>query len=684
MLSNELKEQIRKSFLNTKEGVPNFVVRQSQNKMIAEIAKTLSGHYEGRNNIICVEAPTGTGKTIAYLLSAIPIAKAKNKTLIIASANVALQEQLLFKDIPEIQKHCNFEFDYVLVKGRSRYLCVRNLTNIVDDSTNQNPLFGDLALWDDAPKKHQLEELNVMLDDYSTKKWNGDIDNLVITPEQSLWQKVACNRYTCTSKECDFYQDCAFFKSRRNITSADVIVANHDLVLADLSSGNTVLPNVDESIYIIDEAHNLNQKALSHFSLRSSTDNMKIIIRQTSSVIDQICQLTEQDLHDNKIKQFDKHIDDLTVLMQDLDYDESMHIFENGNVDKAIKSICVKVRDLLISSYANFETSKGEWLSHQKTKIVDKPVSEQINNAMGLCDQQLTSILQLLDSFLSIDDPKQMPQSRWIEVQDISNNNYNLCSAKTDISTNLQRMIWSKAGGVILTSATLTSLGSFSRLNKQLGFVNDENIYLRLPSPFKLNIVDFIVANLKHNPTQIDGHTSEVASELIKRIDTNEGTLVLFASNRQMQLVADLVEMEIDCDLFVQGEFSKKMIIEKHTELRNAKKGSVIFGLDSFAEGVDLRGDLLKHVIIAKLRFSVPTSPIEKTTHEYIKSQNRNPFMEISLPDASLRLVQACGRLIRTESDSGKITIFDNRLKTKFYGKQLLDNLPGYNIIIEK
>ncbi|MFP6775748.1 MAG: helicase C-terminal domain-containing protein [PS1 clade bacterium] len=142
--------------------------------------------------------------------------------------------------------------------------------------------------------------------------------------------------------------------------------------------------------------------------------------------------------------------------------------------------------------------------------------------------------------------------------------------------------------------------------------------------------------------------------------------------------------MEIDCDLFVQGEFSKKMIIEKHTELRNAKKGSVIFGLDSFAEGVDLRGDLLKHVIIAKLRFSVPTSPIEKTTHEYIKSQNRNPFMEISLPDASLRLVQACGRLIRTESDSGKITIFDNRLKTKFYGKQLLDNLPGYNIIIEK
>jgi ATP-dependent DNA helicase DinG len=150
-----------------------------------------------------------------------------------------------------------------------------------------------------------------------------------------------------------------------------------------------------------------------------------------------------------------------------------------------------------------------------------------------------------------------------------------------------------------------------------------------------------------------------------------------------MQMVADLVEKKLDCDLFIQGEFSKKLILKKHQDLRKQNQGSVIFGLDSFAEGVDLKGDNLTHVIIVKLRFSVPNSPIEKTTQDYLQSQNRNPFMEISLPDASLRLIQACGRLIRTETDTGKITIFDNRLTTKFYGKQLLNALPGYNIVVE-
>ena len=149
-----------------------------------------------------------------------------------------------------------------------------------------------------------------------------------------------------------------------------------------------------------------------------------------------------------------------------------------------------------------------------------------------------------------------------------------------------------------------------------------------------------------------------------------------------MQMVADLVEKTIECELLVQGEYSKKRILEKHIEKRKNGEGSVIFGLDSFAEGVDLKGDNLNHVMIAKLRFSVPTSPIEKTTQFYLESLNRNPFLEISLRDASLRLIQACGRLIRSETDTGKITIFDNRLKTKFYGKQLLDALPGYNIVV--
>jgi ATP-dependent DNA helicase DinG len=685
MLTTELKAQIRQSFEAAKNGMPDFKIRHAQNKMIAEVSKTLSGEYPNSNPILCVEAPTGTGKTMAYLLSAIPIAKARKKKLVVSSANVALQEQLLNKDMPELQKYCSVDFEYALVKGRSRYVCVRNLINLVEDKSSESELFDNATLWDAPPGKYQLDQLGEMLEDYSNKNWNGEIDDLEQTPDGSLWQKIACNRFTCTAKNCEFYNDCAFFKARKRITKADVIVANHDLILADLSTGNTVLPDVDESIYIFDEAHHLNQKALSHFSLSVGTEFIKTSIRQTQGAVDQVCKLTQQDTLDIPIKSIDDYLDDLIQLLKNLEFDEDTHLFDQGIVDEPIQAICQNLRTTISGVHTQFSTLKESWSDYLKIKMIDKTVADPLNNALGECEQHLSSILLLLSSLLQVDEAGQAPHSRWVEKTTMANKktNYILSSAQIDISNNLDQLIWSKVAGAVLTSATLSSLGSFNRLNQQLGLVKTKNQYLRLPSPFSFDQVDFIVANFKNNPTQVYEHTQEVAAQLLERIDPSEGSLVLFASNKQMQMVADLVEQKLGCNLFVQGEFSKKLILEKHTNLRKQNQGSVIFGLDSFAEGVDLKGDNLTHVVIVKLRFSVPNSPIEKTTQDYLQSQNRNPFMEISLPDASLRLIQACGRLIRTETDTGKITIFDNRLTTKFYGKQLLNALPGYNIVVE-
>jgi len=294
VLSDELKAQIRDSFIALKSDMKDFRIRPSQNKMIAEISKTLTGEYTNSNNILCVEAPTGTGKTFAYLLSSIPIAKANKKKLIVSSANVALQEQLLLKDIPEAQKYCQVDFEYALVKGRSRYVCIRNLINLCEDSAADSTLFDSSLLFDEPPGKYQLEEMGELLEDYSAKKWNGEIDDLMRAPDHSIWQKINCNRFTCTAKSCEFYQDCAFFKARKQITKADVIVANHDLVLADLATGNTVLPDVDDSIFIFDEAHHLSSKALSHFSLNTSSEFIKTSIRQAKGVSDQICKITSK------------------------------------------------------------------------------------------------------------------------------------------------------------------------------------------------------------------------------------------------------------------------------------------------------------------------------------------------------------------------------------------------------
>ncbi len=685
MLTPKLKKQIRSSFDNAKTHLSNFSNRSSQNKMIAEISKTLMGEYSDSNSIICVEAPTGTGKTMAYFVSCLPIAKATKKKLVIASANVALQEQILNKDIVEAKKYSSVDFEYALAKGRSRYLCIRNLINLTESNLNSTSLFEDALLWDEKPTKTDLDILSEMADSYSSKRWNGEVDDLESPPENSLWQKVACNRFTCNSKNCEFYNDCSFFRARKKASQSDVIIANHDLVLADIINGNNVLPDVEDCIFVFDEAHHLSQKALSHFSTSGSTEFMKTSIRQSQSSIDQIIKITKSKSSKSYIEKVDLALKDLIDLISSLEFQDDIFLFPITGIPKEITNLTKQLFVLFNSAYNDFYEFKDIWEEYLKVNSIEQSITNNINNIIGQNNQNLSSILSLLSTFNQTQDPEKPPLSNWISQSRLANKkfNYQLNSAKIDVSSSLNKMIWSKAAGVVLTSATLTALGSFNRFNRQLGLNPSENQYLRLASPFDHQSVDFIVGNIKASPTNTFEHTQEVALELIKRIDTSSASLVLFASNNQMQEVADLIEKSIDCELLIQGEYSKKNILTRHIENRKKKKGSIIFGLDSFAEGVDLKGDNLNHVFISKLRFSVPTSPIEMTTQSYLESINRNSFMEISLPDASLRLIQACGRLIRTETDTGKITIFDNRLVSKFYGKLLLKSLPDFNIIIE-
>jgi ATP-dependent DNA helicase DinG len=653
--------------------------------MIAEISKTLMGEYPNSNPIICVEAPTGTGKTMAYLVSCLPIAKALKKKLIIASANVALQEQILNKDIVEATKYASVDFEFALAKGRSRYVCIRNLINLTEENSNSTELFEDALLWDEKPTKNDLDILSEMAESYSSKSWSGEIDDLESPPENSLWQKIACNRFTCNSKNCEFYNDCSFFKARKRASNSDVIIANHDLVLADIINGNNVLPDVEDCIFIFDEAHHLSQKALSHFSIGGSTEFMKASIRQSQGSIEQIIKITKSKAADSYIEKVDESIKDLIELISELDFKDDTFLFSIKGIPNEITNLTKKLFVIFNSAYNDFCQFKEQWEEFVKTNKIDQPTTDNINNIVGQNNQNLSSILSLLSTFNQIQDPEKPPLSNWINQSRLANKKYNyqLNSAKIDVSTSLKNMIWSKAAGVVLTSATLTALGSFDRLNQQIGLNALDNQYLRLPSPFDHKSVEFIVGKIKSSPTNTYEHTQEVAQELIKRIDSQSASLVLFASNNQMQEVADLLEKSVDCELLIQGEYSKKNILERHIQNRKNGKGSIIFGLDSFAEGVDLKGDNLNHVFISKLRFSVPTSPIEMTTQSYLESMNRNAFMEISLPDASLRLIQACGRLIRTETDSGTITIFDNRLITKFYGKLLLKALPEFKIVVE-
>ncbi|HET8707023.1 MAG TPA: DEAD/DEAH box helicase, partial [Pseudomonadales bacterium] len=270
MLSDVLKEKIQtayRRYLSEKELKP----RAGQRIMIAEIAKTL-GQIEtdeedvrtSENHIAVIQAGTGTGKTVAYSLAAIPVTLAMEKKLVIATATVALQEQILFKDLPDIAKHSGLQFSFALAKGRGRYICLQQLHQ-AGDASDIPDFFPELAAVNhDANAQRLIARLADALD---SKKWNGERDTWPEVIADQTWQTLTIDHARCGGKRCDYYDECAFFKARSSLHSADVVVANHDIVLADLAlGGGAILPPTDKTVFIFDEAHHLPIKALEHFA----------------------------------------------------------------------------------------------------------------------------------------------------------------------------------------------------------------------------------------------------------------------------------------------------------------------------------------------------------------------------------------------------------------------------------
>lgn len=258
-----------------------------------------------------------------------------------------------------------------------------------------------------------------------------------------------------------------------------------------------------------------------------------------------------------------------------------------------------------------------------------------------------------------------------------------LSASPIEVGYTLDDLLWTQCEGAILCSATLRALNSFQHFRMQAGLSdNDGSQYLHVDSPFNYQQnAQLVIADMPVEPTDPQ-FTDELVRKLAKIINVEEATLVLFSSHWQMKQVAQALRKQ-KFSLKVQGEESRQEIIAHHKNKIDKNQGSIIFGSQSFSEGLDLPGKLLTHVIITKLPFAVPTSPVEEAQSEYISAKGGNPFLSITVPDASKKLVQACGRLLRSEQDTGKITILDRRLVSKRYGKALLDALPPFARVVE-
>lgn len=678
--------------------------------MIAEVAKVLGaiktddeGHRDGEPAVVAVEAGTGTGKTVAYSLAAIPSAKAAGKRLVIATATVALQEQIVHKDLPDLIRNSGLNFSFALAKGRGRYLCLSKLDMLLQDGQAQNAtaqLFADEGFRIDVDESGQ-KLLNQMIEKLAGNRWDGDRDSWPEAIEDQDWARVTTDHSQCTKRHCPNFQQCAFYKAREGMTKVDVIVTNHDMVLADLAlGGGAVLPDPRETLYVFDEGHHLPDKAIGHFAhftrLRSTADWLETVAKNLTKLLAQHPLPGDLGRLIENVPELAREIRTQQQFMftaceevADFRAGEDMegrerprHRFEAGVVPEHLIEMGIELKKgfaKLNDVFTRLTELLKEAMDGEAGVGIASHQAEEWYPLFGSLQTRAQGNWELWTAFTAEDPEESPPMARWLTLAefgsayDIEVNASPILAAET-----LRRNLWNVAYGALVTSATLTALGTFDRYRMRAGLPK-KAVTAVVPSPFHHADAGVLkVPDLKADPRDAAAHTAAIIRDLPQLVEGSRGTLVLYASRKQMQDVFDGLDRDWRKRVLIQGNLSKQETLNKHKQRVDDGETSVLFGLASFAEGVDLPGAYCEHVVIAKIPFAVPDDPVEAALSEWIEARGGNPFMEIAVPDASLRLVQACGRLLRTESDRGTITLLDRRVVTQRYGKAILNALPPF------
>jgi len=678
--------------------------RWGQKQMIATVANHLlaikqdtDGSRLGENPACIIEAGTGTGKTLAYMVSCLPVAKALDKKLIISTATIALQEQIMEKDLPAIKNNAKVDFDFQLAKGRRRYLCVSRLDSALSSHGSVDPtqaLFEDeLAMQLDGDQQKLYQH---MLAELGAGRWDGDRDAWQEPVAEDHWRPVTTDHRGCTNRRCTHFNECPFFKARAGLEQADCIVTNHDLVLADLQlGGGAILPKPEDAIYVFDEGHHLADKTLRQFTHQQGVRQLHRWYGQVRTGVKRFtkdwqggghgAQLSTQVLEhlqglETEMSNLEQLLDQSAFQPQD-DYQQvSSFRFPNGVVPDALRAQATQLsllttrlsRDLDGLFNLVDDVVKGE------QQGLDRELAETYLAVTGGWAQGAMSQGMLWQSYAHVDEPGDAPMARWIQHwQTPERVDVELASSPILANKLLQQNLWQRCFAAVITSATLLAVGRFDQLLMHTG-LTDKSSMLALASPFDYSASSLIVPKEAVEPGPEERFVPALVDALPKNLDKQEASLVLFTSKRVMQQVFEGLPTSWQDLILQQGDSSKQRLLEQHKQRVDAGEGSILFGLASFAEGIDLPGTYLTHVIITRLPFTVPDRPVPAALAEWVESRGGNAFMEISVPEASVRLIQSTGRLLRKEADVGRITVLDKRLVSKRYGKQLLQALPPY------
>lgn len=706
MLTDAEKNALRDHYRTISESLPGFRPRAAQRQMLAEIANAFGRSKEAtpedgppeRNgeSIAVVEGPTGVGKSLAYLLAGGAMARSRNKKLVVSSATVALQEQLVNRDLPFVVQNSGLPLTFALAKGRGRYLCPYRLYQHTAEHSQGDLLGADpsLALWDRKPEAAEIEKLKELADAFYYRKWNGDRDTWPTIIEDSLWSRVTNDRHGCLKAACPNRPECPFYLARETLETVDVVVTNHDLLLADVAmGGGVILPAPDNSFYCIDEAHHLAKKAVNQFAAEHSHSQAMFWLDKVSGVAVRVETLTDKhEVVGETIDAAAAAMESLTewlwllesepALAASSDNLEPTWLIDDGKLPERLK---IPAANLALSArqLAKHLTSLTESLGEaRKDKPQDAALIDRTSSDLGFLMGRAEQLNAVWDLFEQEPEENAPPIAKWITRSTAGKGDYRFSASPVSAAGSLAATLWRRAAAALLTSATLRSLGEFELLLSQTGLKwLPETSCAALESPFDFQAQgELYLPPLAASPKDPAGHTREIVEWLPKLVHLDEpvGTLVLFTSRKQMQEVAAALPADFRNKLLIQGEHPKSVLLEQHYQRLGAQQSSIIFGLDSFAEGLDLPGEACVHVIIVKLPFAMPDDPVGRTLSRWVEKRGGNPFIEITVPEASIKLIQAVGRLIRTEQDYGRVTILDNRITRQSYGKKLLASLPPF------
>lgn len=601
--------------------IDGYSPRQPQIDMAVAVEDALKTSSQ-----LVVEAGTGTGKTFAYLA---PALKSKGKT-IISTGSKALQEQLYHRDLPVLVKALGAAKKTALLKGRANYLCTYRLTQHVAHVPT-----------DDPDVMHQL----AMVAKFASETHTGDLaDCIGIEEDAKVLPYVSSTADNCLGKECPDFQECYIRKARLKAGDADVVVINHHLFFADMAVKESgfaeLMPNADA--YIFDEAHQLSEIASDYFGETMSTKKLVDLINDLRAI-------------------YRAEIPDMLQL------------------GKSLNKLETSVADLRLQF--GVEGSRGDWREKLSNKLICSALHRVISDlefvyqVLKHCLERSDKIEHPFERVLAfkgqlerVFDTAQTGFSYWYET---TRRYLTINITPLNVSAKFALMMKESGAGFVFTSATLSVDNELTHFNASLGLKPKQSMMVDSPFDYENQALLCLPRYLPQSHEDNMPHAIvKLTLELIK--SAKGRCFVLFTSYRMMHLVAEGLTTQMDYPVYMQGQMSKRIILEKFTRHGNA----VLLGTASFWEGVDVRGSTLSCVIIDKLPFAAPDDPLLQARMQDCQMQGMDPFAHIQLPQAVIALKQGVGRLIRDNKDKGVLVICDNRLVTRQYGQVFLKSLP--------